>query len=207
MQMTTTEDTTALASICARVPGWSDAKQFRFFRRVFANHPEISDVLMLGVYHGRDICIMRDVLDRYHAGRYVRIVGVDRFSAERCADWPTWAKSWGQLTRGMPPPNKDAAQANIASDTVQLVQAGDTDFLDLCNERFDFVYVDTSHDYASVRAVLTRLKPVCRPRAVVSGDDFSDDIGWGVARAVNETFTHHVLHDDWIWETTPEDFK
>ena len=207
MTMTTPEDDKAIAAICARVPGWSDARQYGFFKQTLAARPEISDTLVLGVYHGRDICFMIDILRRYHAGRYMRIVGVDKFSNERCADWPGWAGSWEQVTHGMPAPDMDAATRNIASVQCELVKMDDVTFIDQCADQFDFVYVDTSHDYQSVKNVLSHLKPVCREGATIAGDDFSSANGWGVPQAVNETFSHFTLYAGWIWVTEPKHFR
>lgn len=129
--MTTPEDDKAIAAICARVPGWSDARQYGFFKSVLAARPDIEDMLMLGVYHGRDICYVQDILARYHPGRVLHIVGVDKFSNERCADWPGWAGSWEQVTHGMPAPDLDAADRNTRGGDamVTLLKMDDVYFL------------------------------------------------------------------------------
>lgn len=209
MTMTTPEDDKAIAAICARVPGWSDARQYGFFKSVLASRPDIEDMLILGVYHGRDICFVQDILARYHPGRVLNIVGVDKFSNERCADWPGWAGSWEQVTHGMPAPDLAAADRNTRGGDamVTLLKMDDVYFLIGTELTYDFVYVDTSHDYQSVKNVLSHLKPVCREGATIAGDDFSNANGWGVPQAVNETFSHFTLYAGWIWVTEPKHFR
>lgn len=195
----TQEDRNAIAAISARVPGWSDERQYGFFKVMLADKPELKDLLMLGVYHGRDIAFVLDILARYHPGRVVNITGVDRFSKEKCADWPDWAGSWEQLTHGMPAPSFEAATANTLSPLVTLVMMDDVAFLESCEAKYDLAYVDTSHDYESVKKLLQLVRNVCRSDAIVCGDDFSNLNGWGVERAVTESFSQFFLHAGWIW--------
>lgn len=195
----TQADISAAAFISSYILGWSDERQYRFFKFILAGRPNLKDFLMLGVYHGRDIAFIQDILARYHPGRVLNIVGVDRFTAERCADWPHKAVSWEQLTKGMRPPSLESAQANVGAPNVRLVKMDDAAYLNACPDQYDAVYVDTSHDYKSVKGLLQIVKRVCHPDAIVCGDDYSDRNGWGVATAVGESFTGFALHDDWIW--------
>ena len=208
MNPTSNGDLDSIAEINARVPGWSDERQYGFFKKLFAENPGIYDMLMLGVYHGRDLCYIVDILRRYHAGRTMRIIGADRFTAERCADWPRWVETWEELTHGMPPPNLRAAEKNIDSDYVELFMRDDVDFLESLarqKSKFDCIYVDTSHDYKSVRAVLQLVPSVGKAGAIICGDDYVEANGWGVVRAVNESFCNITLHAGHIWVTTVED--
>src|SRR4051812_3564824 len=84
----TPEDIAGMNAINARIPGWSDAKHYAFFKYVLAELPWITDLLVVGVYQGRDIAYILDLVGRYHKTRPLRITGVDKFSDTPCADWP-----------------------------------------------------------------------------------------------------------------------
>lgn len=195
----TLEEFQAMEAIQRRIPGWSGMPQYAFFKTMLAAHPRLETMLILGVYHGRDIAFILDILARNHAGRLVQIVGVDRFSDQPCADWPRWATSWEMLTKGMPAPNLTAAAANVGAHNVTLVQANDATFLEQPNLRFGLVYLDTSHDYASVKNLLAKVWRVCTDNAIICGDDFSNANGWGVKTAVEESFTSFDLLGEWVW--------
>lgn len=193
-------------AICQRIRGYSDGKHYAFFKTLLAL-PAVKDVLILGVYHGRDIAFMRDVL--LHAGRSdVWIVGVDKFSDTPCADWPVSAsgKNWEQAGFGVAP-TLQAASANLGCNEpgpVILVESDDASFLHSTDRRFDAVYLDTSHDYETVMRQLRQVRRVCRPGAIICGDDYSDVSNaagghWGVRKAVSESFLTHSVFAEWIW--------
>lgn len=194
-----------MAGIMRRVKGYSDGKQYAFFRTLLSL-PDVRDVLILGVYHGRDIAFMRDCL--VQAGRTdVRIVGVDKFSDTPCADWPEGSagKRWEDAGFGEPP-TIEGAMNNIGVGTsgVLLVKCTDEWFLRDTTMQFDAVYLDTSHDHATVARQISQVRRVCRPDAIICGDDYSDESNmpggeWGVKRAVQQAFTRHTVFANWIW--------
>lgn len=193
-------------AICERVRGYSDGKQYAFFRELLAL-PDVHDVLVLGVYHGRDIAFMRDCL--LEANRTdVRIVGVDKFSDTPCADWPPGSagKGWQEAGFG-PPPSLEQAMRNCGADTscpVTLIESDDAQFLTNTPFKFDAAYLDTSHDEKTVARQIAQLRAVLNPDAIICGDDYSDtsNVGggnWGVKSAVTAAFTSHLIFADWIW--------
>jgi predicted O-methyltransferase YrrM len=195
------DDWVRMKDICARVTGYSDSRHYAFLKHLVRS-TDVRSVLMLGVYCGRDIVFMLDAAA--WAGRDISIIGVDKFSDDSCADWPEAARAQSWVEAGFgPAPTLSVAQRNIDASgfnaRVQLVQARDEAFLDTCRDRFDVIYIDTSHDYATVRRQIGQTLPLLNPGGLLSGDDYADSETWGVKRAVSEQLAHHVVFNDWIW--------
>jgi hypothetical protein len=172
-------------------PGWSGQSHWDYFAQI-AKEP-FTDFLFLGVYLGRDIAMMSSLL------KGIWITGVDLFSDTACADWPpekrdlSWQDAWQ-----VQPPNMARARANLEelghSDGIMLHKERAQDFLLRMNRQWDFIYLDTSHDYASVAMTLGLAVPRCR--AILAGDDYN----WpDVKRAVNERFREVSVWDSAIW--------
>lgn len=81
------EDRARVQQINSDVLGWSGLAQYGFFKAAFASGT-INWLLMLGVYMGRDLAYILDILARYHPDLAVEITGVDKFNDTPCADWP-----------------------------------------------------------------------------------------------------------------------
>lgn len=201
-------DALAVKEICARVPGYSDLRHYEFFKMLLAAEPLIKSLLMLGVYHGRDICFILSALRRYHEGRDMRIVGVDKFSDTACADWPEEGKNfnWEQMGMGAPP-SRESARDNINCEAVKLWAMDDAYFMEMTRASFDCIYIDTAHDYKTVRRQLNHVRLIANPGAIICGDDYPNRERWGVERAVKEAFTHHEVFAGVIWWAKLSDLK
>ncbi len=200
------QDQDRMTEIAATVRGYSDARHYAFFRTMFAC-TEIRTVLLLGVYFGRDTVFMLETARR--SGRTLSITAVDKFSNDACDDWPADKKdrTWEEAGFG-PPPTLDAARANIdrfRGDTVvNVIQQHDDTFMAACQQRFDLIYIDTSHDYDTVRRQLRQARPLVADGGLLAGDDYSDEGTWGVRRALRDAAPGHAVFAGWIWITTPE---
>lgn len=184
-----------------RIPGWSTAAHALFFSAVAeALRPQFK-ALVCGVYHGMDLSLLE------WAARDARttldLTGVDLFSDGACADWDE-----GQRARGTweangfgPPPSTEAAQRNAP--TARLVKANSIEFMQSSPQLFDFIYLDTSHDYETVAREIPAAKRILAPGGVLAGDDYyNPGSGWGVDRAVCELCPHHVALWNRIWLAT-----
>lgn len=214
----TPQDAQAVAAIKERIIGWSTESQYRFFKTALGVLPEIENILVLGVYYGRDIAFILDILARYHPSRQVNIVGVDRFSSEPCSDWNGLSRSWEEATHGMPAPDILKARGNIMQcplgagvkfgESVMLVASDHMEFLRDTQEKFELIYVDGAHDYVTVKEQLQLVPRVCRNEAaVIAGDDYCNLNGWGVESAVREAFASFRLIDQWIWYARLSEMK
>lgn len=222
LQARITADTSTQSSMCdrqqsaiaAQIPGWSRISHWVFFRSLLDVTP-MRRLLVCGVYHGRDIAYLLQLRTRHYPERPLRIIGVDLFRNGDCADWPAGMKnrklSWMDAGFG-PPPSIDAAIASLSeyarNGEVSLTQDDDEHFLANCKEVFDTIYLDASHDYASVARQLRQVRKLCQSgETIICGDDFRDGGTWGVEKAVREAFgSIHVVGDQ-IWFTDAAHFK
>lgn len=192
------------SQLCANNPGWSQFYHYSFFGAVLAELMatcETPVILVCGVYRGLDLSLLADLASRAHAGRAVELHGVDLFSAEPCADWPEEKRSlsWEQAF-GCRPPSRIAAQQACPQAT--LYQANSVEFLKEHAGKFDFIYLDTSHDEATVRAEITAVQQYGKPGVILAGDDYTAggaQFDCGVARALEALLPTHVALFDRLW--------
>lgn len=192
-----------------RIRGWSNASHYLFFRSWLDAFPEAKSVLIVGVYLGRDISYMLDAA----GDRPLNVTGIDKFNAEPCDDWPaekrgmTWEEAFN-----CPPPDRQKAMDNLsayakAEHTVTLIKADDKDWLESANGAYDLVFLDASHEYASISRQIRAVHKLCHPFTIVSGDDFANVVpGWGVEDAVKQSFRSFYHIDYRIWFAGAEDY-
>jgi hypothetical protein len=205
----TPEDTRRMDAIRQTVPGYSEAAHYAFFKHLLAC-ATIKKLLILGVYHGRDIAYLVD--NARTLGRPLHVVGVDKFSDDFCEDWPKERQSlnWQQAGFGTPP-SFEAARAHMArlgfADSVTVIQQRDDLFLEESTDRFDAIYIDTSHDYDTVVRQIGQTARLLADDGLLCGDDYSDQGTWGVKRAVSELIPGHVVFGNWIWVGARDQIK
>jgi len=194
-------ETQRMERIVQSVPGYSDNRHYAFFKHLLSC-ADIKKLLILGVYHGRDIAYLVDLARAL--GRPLHVVGVDKFSNDFCDDWPKERQSlsWQQAGFGTPP-SVEAATNHLArlgfSNDVTLIKERDEKFLATCSDRFDAIYIDTSHDYNTVARQIRQTAGLLTDAGLICGDDYSDQGTWGVKRAVSELIPGHLIFADWIW--------
>jgi hypothetical protein len=203
------EDVRRMEGIRQTVPGYSEVGHYAFFKHLLACAP-IKRLLILGVYHGRDIAYLMDIARAL--GRPLHVVGVDKFSDDFCEDWPKERQSlnWQQAGFGTSP-SFEAAQAHLArlgfSESVTLIKQHDEVFLASCADHFDAIYIDTSHDYNTVARQLRQTVGLLTDDGLLCGDDYSDQGTWGVKRALTEFAPGHVVFTNWIWIAARDQVK
>ena len=184
------------------IPGYSGGRHWFAFRELLAEFRP-RRVCMIGVYHGRDIAYLCALADELGLKDF-SVLGVDKFDDTPCADWPADKRAMGWQEAGMgTPPNLLRAQrlleARGLSSRSKLIQSDDAGFLQESNETFDIIYIDTSHDYESVKNLIRLAAPRLAEGGLIAGDDFADSETWGVERAVKESFREFRLYAGWIW--------
>jgi hypothetical protein len=197
-------------AISSRIRGWSILQHYWFFKAwmdAFAEEGRAMRVLIVGVYLGRDITFMLDAA----GSRPLHVTGVDKFNAEPCDDWPkeklhmTWEEAFN-----CPPPDMEKALENIAPKLpheVRLIKADDKDWLESATGTYDLIFLDASHEYASISRQIRAVHKLCHPNTIVAGDDYSNvQPGWGVTEAVKEAFKfhHHISYR--VWFAGAEDY-
>jgi len=194
-------------SVCI---GYSGQHHWQFFSQILAN-PEIKNVCIIGVYYGRDIAYMKAILQEL--GRTdCTIVGVDKFEDCFCEDWPEEKRNltWQEAGFGQSP-DLQKTRSNLLklglSGNVFLVSDFDVNFLQNTVQIFDLIYIDTSHDYQSVKNLINLALTKVKSNGFLAGDDFSDEGTWGVAKAVRESFPKFELFSNWIWLARVSDLR
>lgn len=204
----TDADRMALHYLRARIPGWSTDLHAVFFKAVlnelFHENSEPS-LCICGVYHGMDLAIIEYMAGMYHEGKTLRLVGVDTFSPDPCADWPdekrgmTWRDAFNCAPPDMGAAIKNAPGAKIIKGTAVshlIPHASD----------YHFVYLDTSHDYETVNCEISAVKTGAILKdgriPILAGDDYAENGGGfecGVKRAVERHLPDHLAIGDRIW--------
>lgn len=184
-----------------RIPGWSRPAHALFFSAVCESLRPSFRALVCGVYHGLDLALILVTAKR--AGVSVELTGVDLFSDQPCADWDEDQRARGtwEANGFGPPPSIESARLNAP--TARLVKANSIEFMQSSPQLFDFIYLDTSHDYETVAREIPAAKRILAPGGVLAGDDYyNPGSGWGVDRAVCELCPHHVALWNRIWLAT-----
>jgi hypothetical protein len=180
--------------------GYSGRHHWAFFEHVLRTR-RVRRVLIMGVYFGRDIAYL-GTLFRLLGIRDYQIVGVDRFEDAACEDWPVELQGLGWEAAGFgPPPTREQALANLRrlglDCHVELVAGRAEEYSS--PEPFDFVYIDTSHDYdVTFKSIQHGLK-LATPHGLLAGDDYEDQPTWGVIPAVTDSFASHQVYPHRIW--------
>lgn len=191
------ESMRVLTEVHDKVRGWSVPLHHALFASVIPRIPTDGSLLICGVYRGMDLAIMRAAgLDVVTS---ISVVGVDLFSSEPCADWTQEQRdrgTWEAAGMGLPP-SMESAQA--LAPAAQLVRASSIDFMNATDSRFDFIYLDTSHDYQTVWAEIKAARRILKPDGLLAGDDYGGPEHWGVRRACEELLPHHVAISSRIW--------
>jgi len=190
--------------------GYSSRKHWTFFQQMLQN-PNVRHICILGVYYGRDIAYMDQILKQL--GRTdCTIVGVDKFADAYCEDWPEAirGKNWNEAGFG-PAPSRAAALANLealgVSGNVTLIQSTGEEYLAQNSSIFDFIYIDTSHDYETALRSIDLGIPRLHAAGFMGGDDYSNEGTWGVKKAVTERFPNHQIAEGWIWLARRADYR
>jgi len=191
-------------AVCKDVPGWSGGLHRLFFWSVMASCPQFKRILMVGTYYGRDLLMISEAAG---VKRDLMLVGVDKFSAEPCADWPdhvkgkTWDEAWGA-----PAPSMKATTDNMhrlpESHRWRLIMGDSADVLaGLADDPpFDFIYLDSSHDQETLARELRECGRLIAAGGVIAGDDYNDaQPTWGVRAAVTGAFATHHHIGGMIW--------
>jgi len=200
----TTADFQRCDAINAHIPGWSGPNHYCFFRTMLEKFP-IQSILMLGVYHGRDLAYIEDIQKRLFPTRGLKLVGVDLFDPGPMADWPENMRdrTWQEMGFG-PNPNEKAATNNAP--TAVIVKGNSIEYLALGGVTFDLIYFDTSHDENTLKSEIEACSKSVHSQTLLSGDDYNDNPNWGVKRVVDRSFKDKRIYPP-IWLASVELLK
>jgi hypothetical protein len=186
--------------IAMNVPGYSDKSREIAFRYLLTKYkPKPKRVLIIGVYFGRDIVMMSHIM------KTGLIVGVDKFSDDFCDDWPEDLrdKNWEDAGFG-PAPDLASAKRNVQRYAhkevkIHLIRQRDEDYLSSCRDKFNMIYLDTSHDEMTVSRQIRQAIPLVDEGGILAGDDFGDIGIWGVKSAVEKCLVKFEVLSGMVW--------
>ena len=188
-------------AIVGRIPGWSNAIHYLFFRALLTSAIRPPRILICGVYHGLDLALIELAGTRtakYAQKSYETLVGIDLFSDQPCADWTDKQrerKTW-KAAHGVTPPSIESARKNAPG--AEVFASDSAAFIEKNGALFDFLFLDTSHDLITVRREIRAMRS-SGFRGVIAGDDYYHLPGWGVRSAVEELIPDHVVLFNRIW--------
>lgn len=205
------EDAVACDQIARYIPGYSGYLHQAFFKMLLSQ-PNVNNILVLGVYHGRDMALILDLAKRWRPEKPIYVWGVDKLSDDACGDWKPEHKNstWAEAGFGKPPASQYEIKRNLErvvgplpeGINFNIVQSDDSEFLSSHEHhplRFDVAYLDTDHTEATVLRQIEQVKKVIRHDGIICGDDYSNEGTWGVQRAVSSVFPRHTVFGNWIW--------
>lgn len=201
------EDESIISRINDKFIGYSNSSNWHYFDVVLSN-PKIEDICILGVYHGRDIAYLSSILKKHNREGF--IIGVDKFKDEFGDDWPTHLrdKSWENAGYGKPPSLETTTNnlSNFDVNNVQLVQETAQHYLQTTDKKFDFIYIDVSHDYQTTIDVIKLALPRLKDEGIIGGDDYEDNDTCKVKSAVRNSFKEHLVYHNWMWLARKHNF-
>ena len=189
--------------------GSSTQLHWDVFQHLLAD-TQIRKICVCGVFFGRDVSYIANILNGYGRTDYT-IYAIDEFEDTFCDDWPEEKRDLNWETAGFGPAQSlQQAQKNINSlclgTNVNVLKMRDVDFLSNTDEWFDFIYLDISHDYNTVKKTIQLARTRLTDNGIIGGDDFSDEGEWGVKSAVNDSFAKFDLYGNWLWFGKGQDF-
>lgn len=180
--------------------GWSKLVHFSFFEKTL-ELPQVKNICVLGVYHGRDLAYIQAILSVMP--KECDVTGVDLFEDVPGTDWPDGKRglSWEAAGFG-PPPSVMAASHNLLAlgyAGAHLVKCEAKQFLRDTQELFDFIYIDVAHDYQTTIDLIELGANRLAPSGILAGDDYADSETWGVKQAVDQAFPAATIIEGRIW--------
>jgi Methyltransferase domain len=192
--------------------GYSKPVHWKFFHWLMKRKP-CRNILVIGVYYGRDmayICSAKYAVEA--TAEQWHITGVDLFEDAATPDWPEQLKSKTWIDAGLgPAPTLKNATNNLEqlgfSKEITLLQARGEDYLKNAQQSFDFIYIDSSHDYQTTAETIALAKDRLSPTGAIAGDDYFDLENYRVESAVKDAFIRHSIFGGYIWHATRQDYR
>jgi len=150
--------------------------------------PDGSRFVEVGVYLGRSLCSLAEVVER--SGKQITVIGVDTCrgsgpEGSRGKDFHADAVQEGGGTFAGTL-HKNVLDCGFA-DKIQLIISDSVAAAGLfADASLDWVHLDARHDYASVKADIEAWRQKIKAGGWLSGDDYNEEKWPGVVKAVRE---------------------
>lgn len=171
------------------IDGWMDIDVEALYREVVASLPNGGILVEVGCWKGKSLCYL--LVEAKNSGKYFNIYGVDHFQGSVGED---------QLI-------EEARRSDIGAECIRNCARVDGVLgMLICapsciaawkfkTNQLDFVFLDASHDYDSVKADIQAWLPKIKPGGLLAGHDAGSP---GVACAVAELLPDAISEGS-IW--------
>lgn len=173
------------------VPGWTDQDMEALYREAIARTPEGGMLVEIGCWKGRSLCYL--LVEAKNSGKNLSIYGVDHFEG-----------SVGEPTLLQIAEEEDllniCKQNCLRAGYPFTLHCQASTFAAECfrDASLDFIFIDASHDYDSVRADIVAWLPKVKPGGLLAGHDAGAP---GVSQAIAEVLPQaHVEGSIWSIE-------
>ena len=155
--------------------GWFNDQDILTYRMLAEQVPDGGTICELGVWMGRSLCSIADIIDR----KNLKVVAIDTFEGSPCdIEMQEFAKV-NDLQRTF---IYNLLALGVELETHKMTTTEAVQFFE--DKSFDLVFIDADHSYESVNEDIKNWLPKCK--GTIAGHDYNT---WeGVTRAVNEHF-------------------
>lgn len=172
------------------IDGWFNLENEKFFQECLheiknKNEPKI--FYEIGSWKGRSTCCMAQLIKKNEIS--AKLYAVDTFLG---SDEEIHKKEISQLNeQGLTlfdSFTENIKECNVNDIIVPIVSTSCDASKNVDNNTIDFIYLDASHDYESVKKDIENWLPKMKRGSIMTGDDYVDC--WpGVIEAVNQVFS------------------
>lgn len=163
----------------SEIPGWFN--YLKFYDEIADRLPNKATCAEVGTWLGRSACYLAS--KNKSLRKSVTIFCVDQWSGLEIPD-PTISHpmSLGFMEKFI----ENVNSCGHSDVIIPVISDSDKAAERFCNSSFDFVFLDASHDYASVKRDISAWIPKLKTSGIIAGHDYD----WaGVKQAVCEMFT------------------
>jgi len=165
--------------------------------------PDGSRFVEVGIYLGRSLCSLAEVVER--SGKQITVIGVDTCRGSGPEGWR--AKDFhGDAVQQGGGTFAAALHKNILdcgfADKIQLIISDSVAAAGLFPDAsLDWVHLDARHDYTSVKADIEAWLQKIKSGGWLSGDDYNEEKWPGVVQAVRDCLPRAELwsNQQWRW--------
>jgi hypothetical protein len=184
------------------IDGWFNWRSAQ--EEAVSRFPDGSRFVEVGIYLGRSLCSLAEVVER--SGKRITVIGVDTCrgsgpEGRRGKDYHAGAVHQGGGTFA------GALHKNLLDcgfgDNIQLIISDSVAAAELFSDAsLDWVHLDARHDYESVTADIDAWLPKIRPGGWLSGDDYDKQKWPSVVKGVEDRLPGAQLwaNHQWRWD-------
>jgi len=143
--------------------GWFDKDDIKTYRSFYANLNDRSITAEIGVWQGRSICSVADII----IDKRITVYAIDTFQGSISAQ-DVVNNCGGRLRQIF---TKNIAEAGLKNNVI-IIEAESSRAIDGINKKFDFVFIDSDHAEKNVKKDIATWLPLVKNGGVFAGHDY-----------------------------------